>query len=110
VLTDSVSSLRDIESLILLLYFSRHIWEGTWETELGARNKIPIWDPREGQGIHWDWKGYGMELEGEYQPHHHHIISWRDRKVLFGSILKLRKFGPRDVCALLRGMEWEFEE
>ena len=50
-----------------------------------------------------------MELEGKYQPHHH-IILWRDRKVLFGSILKLGTFGPRDVCALLRGMEWEFEE
>lgn len=31
-----MSSLRDIESLILLLYFAQHIWEGTWETELGA--------------------------------------------------------------------------
>jgi len=50
-----------------------------------------------------------MEMEGKYQPHHH-IISWRDRKVLFGSILTLGTFGPRDVCVLLRGMEWEFEE
>jgi len=50
-----------------------------------------------------------MEMEGKYQPHHH-IISWRDRKVLFDSILKLGTFGPRDVCVLLRGMEWEFEE
>jgi hypothetical protein len=49
-----------------------------------------------------------MELEGKYQPDH--IILWRDRKVLFGSILKLGTIGPRDVCALLRGMEWEFEE
>jgi hypothetical protein len=48
VLTDSMSSLRDIESLILLLYFTQHIWEGTWESELGARNKIPIWGPRDG--------------------------------------------------------------
>jgi hypothetical protein len=50
-----------------------------------------------------------MGLEGKYQPHHY-IILWRDRKVLFGSILKLRTFGPRDVCALLGCMEWEFEE
>jgi hypothetical protein len=59
-----MSSLRDIESLILLLYFTQHIWEGTWETELGARNKIPIGILGTvrafigiGKDTEWNWKG-----------------------------------------------------
>jgi len=101
VLKDSVSSLHDIESLTTTLFCSAHLGRN-WETELGARNKIPICDPQDGQGIHWGWKGYGMELEGEYL-HHHHIISWRDRKVLFGSILKLGTIGSFGcVCVATR--------
>jgi hypothetical protein len=85
---DSVSSLCDISLTTTTLFCSAHS-----ERNLGNGTRRKEQDTNLGSS---GWLGHSLGIGkdtgiGIGQPHHY-IISWRDRKVLFGSI------GPLDVC------------